>query len=885
MSMTAKTLLKVKQKREAVRTNVKKQLAVTKDLLLKGTNADLDQLNYSNTRLTAYKSDLLDLDDKVSDAIIEVTGDDNQITEDIQKASEFEEVLNSTLCELAVLLQKIEKLQNSNAQSGTTAANLTSQSVSESGARVKLPKLDLAKYNGDPLKWQPFWDSFEAAIHKNESLSDVEKFNYFRTFLEGAAKRAIEGISVTNANYNIAVETVTERFGNQKLVVFAHLNKLVNLNISTEETSKLRYTYDECEKHIRSLDVLGLKEADYGEIFVYIVLSKLPETTRLEFNRQTSKDKWTLESLHAFLKNEISACEMAVRSFGSKDSNAKSDKAQASTSKGTASALLSNSNLRQTPKCVYCGNVHFADQCHSYPDLESRKKKIWGSCFVCFQAGHTAKDCKSEKVCYYCKQKSHHSSLCAKKFGKSNSSVNTAISPACDNATSSSTNLNANATEFVPVSTLATQGSGKQVLLQTASTIVCDSGREKQQRIRILFDSGSTHSWVTKRVVEQLKLKPQRVEAITFSVFGVDKVEKMDSSVVSLSIVLKDDSTKEISVNTIRNITKPFVKVPLNQEDFPVLKNLKLAEPLNSVPESCEIDLLIGSDFYVDFMEHESIKLAEHLFLLNTKLGWIVTGTLKSNTHCGDVVVGSTMLEVEPSFAPPLGSELNLEKFWQLDAIGINECGQTSDDDIALEKFNETVRFSNGIYEIVWPWKEIAPELPENYQLSFGQLKSLQNRLLKTPDLLMKYDATIQEQLKLGIVEKVSDDVVQGKLRHYIPHHCVVKPDRATTKIRVVYNASAKSKQSNKSLNECLYRGPVMLDDLCGLLMRFCLHPIAILSDIEKAFLQISIQAEERDVTHFLWLKDPLKPPVGENLEIFRFCRVPFGVISIIHYP
>ena len=67
------------------------------------------------------------------------------------------------------------------------------------------------------------------------------------------------------------------------------------------------------------------------------------------------------------------------------------------------------------------------------------------------------------------------------------------------------------------------------------------------------------------------------------------------------------------------------------------------------------------------------------------------------------------------------------------------------------------------------------------------------------------YSAIIQEQLERGIIEKVCNKSEQGTVKHYIPHHAVITPTKSTTKVRVVYDALAKTRQTNKSLNECLY--------------------------------------------------------------------------------
>ena len=80
---------------------------------------------------------------------------------------------------------------------------------------------------------------------------------------------------------------------------------------------------------------------------------------------------------------------------------------------------------------------------------------------------------------------------------------------------------------------------------------------------------------------------------------------------------------------------------------------------------------------------------------------------------------------------------------------------------------------------------------------------------------------------------------------HYLPHHAVVKRTRETTKVRVVYDASARS--GGPSLNDCLYTGPSFNQKILDILLCFRSYPVAITSDIEKAFLMVSIAEEDRD--------------------------------------
>ena len=92
-----------------------------------------------------------------------------------------------------------------------------------------------------------------------------------------------------------------------------------------------------------------------------------------------------------------------------------------------------------------------------------------------------------------------------------------------------------------------------------------------------------------------------------------------------------------------------------------------------------------------------------------------------------------------------------------------------------------------------------------------------------------------------------------GKLgeTHYIPHHPVIRDDKTTTKIRIVFDASARD--NGPSLNDCLYKGPHLTPLLCDILSRFHSHVVPLTSDIEKAFLRIIVNENDRDYLRFLW--------------------------------
>ena len=84
---------------------------------------------------------------------------------------------------------------------------------------VKLPKIELKKFDGNILKWTEFWEAFESTIHENKNLHNGDKFNYLKGQLQGPASEVLSGLELTTENYNIAIELLQERYGKKQVMI------------------------------------------------------------------------------------------------------------------------------------------------------------------------------------------------------------------------------------------------------------------------------------------------------------------------------------------------------------------------------------------------------------------------------------------------------------------------------------------------------------------------------------------------------------------------------------------------------------------------------------------------------------------------------------------
>ena len=187
-----------------------------------------------------------------------------------------------------------------------------------------------------------------------------------------------------------------------------------------------------------------------------------------------------------------------------------------------------------------------------------------------------------------------------------------------------------------------------------------------------------------------------------------------------------------------------------------------------------------------------------------------------------------------------------MQKFWNLESVGVSKKGF----DIC-ENFEGDISFANSRYEVKLPFKPEHRILDDNFLLCKSRLKNLFNgKFRKDPDLFKRYNKVMKDQIESRLIERAPGLHIVGET-HYLLHKPVVQDEKATTKLRIVFDASAKANESC-SLNDCLYPGHSLTATLFGVLLRFRIHNIAFVGDIEKAFLQIGLHPSHRDFVRFL---------------------------------
>ena len=446
-------LSRLRKRRSANRNVVRAWIVKAKDLMSKGhDDKNMNKVKAQLQAIIAKEKQIRVTDDEIQENI-----DDDKLIEDIEEASEFD---------VEVRLEKIEIEAFLNKDKSFAAKSEMSKFETPG---VKLPKLTVKTFKGEPTEWQQFEEMFKAAVDSNSSISNVEKFSYLKGFLAGEAEKCIEGIPLSDDNYTKAFSLLQERYGNKQLIIMSHVKKLLRLEkVGTgRNTNDLRNLYDQVEIHVRSLSSLNVKSEQYGPMLIPIILERLPDDIKLEISRKLGNDSWCIDEFMKKLKLEISARESC--NF----MKPVLEREEWKRGRQTTETLMTGAHVLV---CAFYLKNHYHDKCTVVTDPEERKDIVKKKrlCYRCMSKSHNIKFCKSKKNCYHCHSASHHSAICLKSSKKDDKVLK---------------NGDVEGEHVKQSNNLV--GSRTAVLLQTASGIVSDNLAKRSATVKIVLDSGA----------------------------------------------------------------------------------------------------------------------------------------------------------------------------------------------------------------------------------------------------------------------------------------------------------------------------------------------------------------------------------------------------------
>ncbi|GBM12404.1 hypothetical protein AVEN_211582-1 [Araneus ventricosus] len=291
---------RLKKKRGVTRTSVTKICKAIETELTK-TDVNVDALEEMLEQLAVESNELKNLDSQIEEFV-----SDDKLEKKVKEVAEYTQKI--IIWKFRATKKIRERTKN------VDSLNVPSSCYKESSSNIKLPKLSISKFYGQSSLWLSFWNSFESAIHENDSLSEVSKFNYLKAHLGGSALSTIEGFALTPENYEIAIKLLKERFGRSDVLINTHLNNLLRICPlkNSDDIVSFRKMFDNIQTEIRSLESLNVLKETYQNLLCPLLLKCLPPDLVLEYNKSMKSDKYEINELVDFLSIQLKAKERSL---------------------------------------------------------------------------------------------------------------------------------------------------------------------------------------------------------------------------------------------------------------------------------------------------------------------------------------------------------------------------------------------------------------------------------------------------------------------------------------------------------------------------------------------------------------------------------------------
>lgn len=765
------------------------------------------------------------------------------------------------------LKQLLLKFQRRIADRSTVGEHSSQDESAGSSSQPKLPKVTIPIFSGDYTEWTSFKNLFTSLIHNNAKLDNVQKLQYLKGQLRGEPEQLLRHKAITSSNYEICWNKLCARYNDKRLLANDILKRLFGFkSLKVASSSGVKELYDTLTDCLEALEDLGYPTGQWDVIIIFLMSEKLDSDTRKEWESKANEnldDSPSLDTFKQFLVHKYRSIQFLDPKISKATSHTKSYKANVHTC-----TAISGSN------CPLCKEEHKLINCKDFSkqDVNSRRSFVQGAklCFNCLAPNHSVYVCRQSTRCKICKRK-HHTLLHPANVSQSESSDKDV--PSVDKKVALTAT---EAQEDTASVTACFSNTSSQILLATA-LVKAEARTGQVVVLRCLLDQGSQASFITESAVQSLGLK-KTPHQISISGVGTDANESISSKhSVSMKLQSIHDPTYQIDVkaHVLTKLTKflPSRKVSVELPEWSALAKLPLADPSFHTPS--KIDVLLSAEIYCQILVDGLLKGPPgYPVAQNTKLGWILSGRIQSNKFdsCNTNEVVSMHIQQHDDT-----NEL-LKRFWELESDHFRPAKPilSPEEERCEEIFRTTTtRDEFGRYIVRLPFRDDDPKCLYGHSKDIATRRylSLERRLNRDPDLKQKYTAVIQEYLDLNHMELVPEKEREHDRAVYLPHHPVIREDKTTSKVRIVFDGSCQG-TNGVSLNDELLVGPRLQPDLRHIIMRWRQHKICLIADIVKMYRQVKVAPEDADFQRILWRDQ------DGVIQHYRLVRVTFGTAS-----
>ena len=685
---------------------------------------------------------------------------------------------------------------------------------SKPGATTKLKKLSVTKFSGNKADWLPFWNTFMAEIDSAD-LPSVTKFSFLKEWLVPSVRVDIEGLPFNTEGYERAKNILKEEYGKPSEIINAYVQNILSLPvIAGTDPTKVNTFYKTLLYNVQSLETLGKLERVNG--MTRSIMEKLKGIKADLVRGQQGWQDWDLPRLVLALKQ--------WRDIHLEDENQANTNLKQSPHKrpdGKSRFFLADDRRRQ---CVYCDqNNHATCDCTRLVTVAERKQFLARNklCFNCTRAKHQAASCRSKTNCQKCGMK-HHTSICNQ----------------------------------VNQQSLMAAAQDKQSIVYPVVVVNVEG-----IKCRALLDTGAGSSYASATLLDKIPCREKYKEVRRVEMMLGVITKQMELSTIKVEAL---DESFAINVNVAKVDKRELLTLdnPKYEQLIARYNHLKDVK-MNDADDKAKlpVHLILGASEFMAIKTNQCPKVGEtgEPVAERTKFGWTIMAGGAEDFESTTLLFAQT-------------GKSDYEELCRLDVLGLRDSAENDQHVVHKEFKEQLMRDPEGWYETGLPWKGNHPPLPSNKEGSVRRLNALMRRL-EMKHLVESYDNIIQTQLNEGIIERVTGPPEGPEF--YIPHKPVIREAAESTKLRIVYDASARAHSSAPSLNECLNPGPPLQNELWNVLVRARFHPVLFSGDLKQAFLQIRIKPQDRDVLRFHWRSSKLS-----EIETFRFTRALFGMTS-----